>query len=167
MWSLLLLASTVWSFAHMPLGLFRSQQLKYPLLNNKIYSDRVLIRAHPFCAKRMHSFGSKDLVEANCFILCNQWFICLCCTSAPASEKKYVLGTRTEVRGHWIWSPSSTFPHQNRPTYYWLLIFHRKSTFSIENSRKQIMRNKCLSEWKQSYWNWKRKFYNVAIWLLK
>jgi len=74
-------------------------------------------------------------------------------------------GTSTEVRGHWIWSPSSTFPHQNRPIYYWLLVFHRQSTFITENSRKRIMQTKCLSKWNQWYWNWKRKLYNVVIWL--
>jgi len=36
-------------------------------------------------------------------------------------QKKMWGGTRTETRGHWIWLPSSTFPHQNRPIYKWLL----------------------------------------------
>ena len=59
-------------------------------------------------------------------------------------------GTRTEVRRHWIWSPSSTFPHQNRPIYYWLLVFHRQSTLITENSRKRIMRTKCLSKMRET-----------------
>jgi len=61
-------------------------------------------------------------------------------------QKKHVRGTRTEAMGHWIWLSSSTFPHQNRPIYCWLLVFHRQSTFITENSRKRIMWMKCLSK---------------------
>ena len=37
--------------------------------------------------------------------------------AGPAPGKSMRGGTRTEVRVRWMWSPSSIFPHQNRPIF--------------------------------------------------
>ena len=74
-WSLLLLAVTVWSFAHMPLGLFRSQQyngLDWVLITNtcrkkRIKFQKVVQRASLFARYRKETLNiQKPLLEQAC-----------------------------------------------------------------------------------------------------